>query len=113
MLISSSSKGDGMRLKVAEVLSENLILRDTANMLFDMVEKNDEKEVVLDFEGVRSISRSFAHQYVLRRKSSPKTIKEENVPEEVLKMFRIVSERRQPRHELPPANQPIQLEPQA
>lgn len=99
-----------MRLKVAEVLSENLILRDTANMLFDMVEKTDE-EVVLDFEGVRSISRSFAHQYVLRRKSSRKTIKEENVPEEVLKMFRIVSERRQPKHELPPANQLIQLEP--
>ncbi len=102
-----------MRLKVVEVLSENLFLRDTANMLFDMVEKTDEEEVVLDFEGVRSISRSFAHQYVLRRQASSKTIKEENVPEDVLKMFRIVSERRQPKHELPPANQPIQLELQA
>ena len=101
-----------MRLKVAEVLSENLALRDTANMLFDMVEKTDERGVVIDFEGVRSISRAFAHQYILRRKSSPKRIVEENMPEEVLNMFKIVLERRQPKHELPQANQPIQLEPQ-
>lgn len=99
-----------MRLKLAEVFAENLLLRDTANTLFDTIEKAQDKKVVIDFEGVRSITGAFAHQYILRKRASRKKVIERNVPEEIQRMFEIVSRRWKPsRHSLPPANQPIHL----
>ena len=100
-----------MRVKVAKVLSENLALRSSADMLFNIIEKAHDEEVIIDFQGVRSISRSFAHQYFLRKISSTKKIREENMPEVVLHMFKIVMEKRHPaKHELPLPNQPVRLE---
>ena len=99
-----------MRLKLAEVFAENLLLRDTANTLFDMIEKAQDKKVVIDFEGVRSITGAFAHQYILRKRASRKKVIEQNMPEAVRRMLKIVSNRRKPaKHVLPPANKPIQL----
>ncbi|MEM4273667.1 MAG: STAS-like domain-containing protein [Candidatus Caldarchaeum sp.] len=99
-----------MRLKLAEVFAENLLLRDTANTLFDTIEKAQDEEVVIDFEGVRSITGAFAHQYILRKRASRKKVIEQNMPEPVRRMFKIVSNRRKPaKHVLPPANQPIYL----
>ena len=49
-----------------------------------------ENKMQIDFSDVLSISRSFAHQYVTRRKKSQKRITEINLPENVEKMFRVV-----------------------
>jgi len=66
------------------------MLRGVADSFFDELERIKEDSIVVDFEGVRSISRSFAHQYVLRKRTSTKKIVEANVPENVSKMLRII-----------------------
>jgi len=75
---------------MAEAISPNLMLRGVADAFFDRLERMDVDCLVLDFSGIRSISRSFAHQYILRKKANSKTVREENVPENVSKMLALV-----------------------
>ncbi|MEM0461248.1 MAG: hypothetical protein QW318_03500 [Candidatus Caldarchaeum sp.] len=99
-----------MRLKLVEAYSENLLLRDTADTLFDTIEKTHDEEIVIDYEGVRSITRAFAHQYILRKRMCRKKVIEENMSEEIRQMFEIVSKGRKPaKHVLPPTQPPIYL----
>lgn len=77
-------------IKIAEKLSADLALRNVADSFFNWLESLPDDTLVIDFSGVRSISRSFAHKYVQRKKASHKTINEINVPDNVLKMLRIV-----------------------
>ena len=80
------------RLQIREIVSENLALRDLATEFFDKIDSMKEKEVIIDFKKVRSISRSFAQEYLLRKKESKKKIIEANVPENVKKMFEIINQ---------------------
>ena len=69
---------------------KNLALRNNADILFDSIEKSKEKKVVLDFKDIQFMSRSFAQQYLLRKKRCDKEIKEINIKEDVANMFEIV-----------------------
>jgi hypothetical protein len=73
-----------------ETLSPDLALRDTADSLFDMIEASSADKIMTDFSGIRSITRSFAHQYSIRKKASPKSIVETCVPANVRKMLNAV-----------------------
>jgi len=75
---------------ISEEVSNDLALRDIADALFEDIESLPESEVVIDFSGVTTITRSFAHQYSLRKKSSKKDISEVNMPTNIRKMFDIV-----------------------
>ncbi|MBI2184597.1 MAG: DUF4325 domain-containing protein [Thaumarchaeota archaeon] len=75
---------------MADAIAPNLMLRGVADAFLDRLEKTDSKVIVLDFDGVQSISRSFAHQYTVRKKKTSKEIKETNLPENVSKMLEIV-----------------------
>ncbi|MGH9923607.1 MAG: STAS-like domain-containing protein [Nitrososphaerales archaeon] len=77
-------------INVAEKISTDLALRTVADDLFDWLESLPADRITLDFTGIRSISRSFAHQYVSRKKTSTKQINEINLPDNVAKMFWIV-----------------------
>ncbi len=79
-------------VRMRESVSEDLALRDSANRFFDEIEPYPVAALVVDFTGVKSISRSFAHQYITRKNSSPLTISETNIPQNVENMFRVVSE---------------------
>lgn len=79
-----------MKVNIIDSVSIDLALRDAADSFFDELEKM-EIDVEVDFSNVRSISRSFAHQYMLRKKTSHRRIIELNVPQNVTKMFDIVS----------------------
>ncbi len=81
---------DESMIRIAEKLSSDLALRNVADSFFDWLESLQNNKLTIDFSGVRSISRSFAHQYVLRKKSTRKIINEINVPNNVSKMLRIV-----------------------
>ena len=70
-----------------DMLSPDLALRDTADRLFDTVEDSPDKKIVMDFSKVRSVTRSFAHQYSIRKKASSKSIVEKAVPVNIRKMF--------------------------
>ena len=71
-------------------VTKNLVLRINANFLFEAIEKSKTKIVKLDFKGIKSMSRSFAQQYLENKEHSSKIIKEINVPADVAKMFKLV-----------------------
>ena len=75
------------RLFLADIISPRLFLRDTAARLFSDINKVSDNRVILDFTSVESISRSFAHEYLLRKKQSKKEITEDHLPINVVKMF--------------------------
>ncbi len=77
-------------VSIVERASADLALRNVANSFFDWLENLQADKVIVDFAGVRSISRSFAHEYVKRKKSSQKSISEVRVPVNVTKMLRII-----------------------
>jgi hypothetical protein len=81
-------------INVADVLSANLALRQTAARFLLYVEGLPDSEVILDFSDVRTISRSFAHEYCQRKRDLHRRIKEANVSPEVAKMFAVVKEAR-------------------
>jgi hypothetical protein len=79
------------------MLTSNLALRETAEKLISHAEGLPNSEVVLDFSGVRTITRSFAHEYCLRKRVASKRISETNVPTEVAKMFAVIQNARMKR----------------
>jgi STAS-like domain of unknown function (DUF4325) len=91
-------QGKGMMeeraIQIRKEASSDLALRNIADSFFDKVETMPEQKIQIDFSNVFSITRSFAHQYILRRKKSQKIITEINVPENVEKMFRILDNTR-------------------
>ena len=78
-------------IKISEILSKDLALRDNADDLFEKINKLKDKEVIIDFRNVKSITRSFAHQYKENKACSKKLILEENIPLNISKMFKVVS----------------------
>ncbi len=50
----------------------------------------DAPMVIIDFEGVKTITRSFAHEYLQRKKASKKPVEERNVPSNVQRMMETV-----------------------
>ncbi|MGC8656267.1 MAG: hypothetical protein ACP5RS_02730 [Thermoplasmata archaeon] len=81
-----------MKIKISEVIGPDLATRKGCDNLFDMIEKSQEKNFVIDFSGVISISRSFAHQYTKRKQLSSKTISEVEVSDMVRKMMDLVKQ---------------------
>ncbi len=79
------------RIKVTSVLSEDLMMRISAEDLIGMVERQPGAEVVLDFDGVKSCTRSFADEYYVRRAASSKTIREVNLPTCVYQLLMVVA----------------------
>lgn len=79
---------------IKQAVSADLALRNRADSLFDDIKNLHASEIIIDFSEVKSISRSFAHQYQVRKQSSRKKISEVHVPEHVAKMFRVVKNAR-------------------
>ncbi len=77
-------------IKVASMLTPNLALRETAAKLVSYVEGLPNPEIVLDFSEVKTMTRSFAHEYCSMKKHARKRLIEANVPPEVSKMFAVV-----------------------
>lgn len=74
-------------VSIASAISQDLALRDIAGGFFNDLERRREDRIVVDFSGVKTISRSFAHEYQTRKKCSSKAVIEVNVPDNVGKMF--------------------------
>ena len=78
-------------VRICEEISSHLILRDQTDLFFEKLNTKSEENIVIDFSNVVLISRSFADQYILRKARSHKRIAECNLPENVQKMFQIVT----------------------
>lgn len=79
-----------MIVKISEVVGPDLATRNGCDNLFRKLEQISETEISLDFSGVSSIGRSFAHQYIINKSSSIKTIREVNIPSSVEQMLEFV-----------------------
>jgi hypothetical protein len=84
-------------LALRDELSSNLAFRDSANRLFEHIDSLNKASIVVDFSGVESITRSFAHQYILNKNRSNKQIVERGVPSEIKPVFDLVERQRQDR----------------
>lgn|SRR3989338_2362539 len=82
------------KVLVSELIAPDLALRSSAERLFDLVESSEFGEVVLDFKHVRSVTRSFAHEYLKRKKESAVKVVEANVSREVKAMLEFVQKSR-------------------
>ena len=83
-----------VKIQIDKYIAVDLALRNSADKFFDSLDLLEQDKIIIDFKCVKSISRSFAHQYYLRKNMSKKTIREVNVPVDVKKMLKIVSEPR-------------------
>ena len=79
-------------INMAEMLTPNLALRETAAKFISYVEGLPNSEIILDFSGVRTITRSFAHEYSTRKRNLHRRITETNVSPDVAKMFAVVQD---------------------
>jgi len=59
-------------------------------MFFDQLEFFPEDQLMIDFRSVKTMSRSFAQEYVTRRRHFQKTISEINLPANISRMFQVV-----------------------
>ncbi|NQE46590.1 hypothetical protein C5S31_11270 [ANME-1 cluster archaeon GoMg2] len=80
-------------LRIADRISENLAFRDSVDNLFSYIASLEETNIIIDFLGIKSITGSFAHQYVINKKKAIKHITERNIPLDVKKMFELVERR--------------------
>jgi len=69
------------------------MLRNSANELFKYISNIEDKDIVIDFKKIRSITRAFAHQYLKNKLKSQKNITDINVPSQIKPMFDIVKDK--------------------
>ena len=81
---------DTATLLLKNRVSEDLSLRNMVSNIFQAAEFQSRDAVVIDFTGIKSISRSFAHEYRQHKAEQKCEIYETNVPLNISKMFEIV-----------------------
>jgi hypothetical protein len=74
--------------------SSNLAFRHSADDLFEYINSLSTQQVVIDFSGIKSITRSFAHQYIVNKIKSDKQIAECEIPLKIKPMFELVERQR-------------------
>ena len=77
-------------LVLKDRVSEDLSLRNMVSNIFKAKEFQTAKEVLIDFTGIKSISRSFAHEYLQYKAKQQCEVFEVNIPSDIKKMFEIV-----------------------
>ena len=80
-------------LPIKDVISPDLALRNSAEYLFKVIDRLSDDRITVDFTGVKSITRSFADEYLNRKKSSKKMIIEINVSDVVTQMFDVIEKK--------------------
>jgi len=82
---------DVKTIRLKDAIAHNLAFRHSADRLFDCIDSLENTNVVIDFCGVYTASRSFMHQFLRRlERSDNRNIHCVNVPESVEKMLGMV-----------------------
>lgn len=95
-------------LLLKDMASENLSLRNMAVNVFNAREFQGNGKVLVDFTGIVSISRSFAHEYLVNKEKQSCEVVDVNVPPNIGRMFEVVKNS-QEKPELVKATTPIEL----
>jgi hypothetical protein len=78
------------RIMVKNYLIGGLCLRMYAKKIYEDIEKSNHQNISLDFEGIKYLSRSFAHQLLIDKKKSDKEITYINISSEIKTMLDVV-----------------------
>lgn len=65
-------------------------MRASCDKLFDYIESLPAEHIIVDFSGFNTASRSFIHQYLLRKEKSSKKIEEINLSPTIEGLFGVV-----------------------
>ncbi len=84
-----------MTLSLQQRLSSNLAFRHSVDDLFEYINSLSAQKIMIDFSGIESITRSFAHQYIVNKTKSDKQIIECKIPLKIKPMFELVERQRQ------------------
>lgn len=79
-------------IKVKEKIADNLATRNSADMLFDYINSQKQKTITLDFKSVQFATRSFMHEYSLKKLDTKKKIIEKNMSKDLKKMLKVAAE---------------------
>ncbi|MDD3999647.1 MAG: DUF4325 domain-containing protein [Bacilli bacterium] len=84
----SASSSEITSIKIKDQIDKNLSLRIYANDFFEFIESLDQKEIVIDFDGIISASRSFAQEFFNLMKNTDKNISLINQSEDIKAVFK-------------------------
>ena len=79
-----------MIIKIKDEINTALDFNQSATELIDKINRINELDFIIDFEGVFFISMSFAQAYYASKKRSPKNITEINLSDDVKPMMKMV-----------------------
>ena len=79
------------RIYIKDIIGQHLALRHLADKLFDYIDSLKDTDVIVDFYGVHTTSRSFMQQFLYRLKNSDSHITCINESENIRKMADIVN----------------------
>lgn len=78
-----------LKIHLKRTIAPYLAFRASADRLFDKIESDPRNSVVVDFSGIETITRSFAHQYAIRKQASRKTISEIRITRKIKAVMRL------------------------
>lgn len=81
---------DCVEIKIEESINCNLGMNSSARNLFKELNNSPAENITIDFSDVIFMSRSFTQEYLFQKMNSDKNIVEENVPEDIKRMFEVV-----------------------
>ncbi len=81
---------DNITINLEEKFSKKLGVGPTAKKLFQEI--NQKSEVILNFENIEFMSRSFAQEYVFQKYNSDMNINEINMNESIKQLLNVVEE---------------------
>ncbi len=97
------------KIVVSEEVSRFPALRNSADMIFELVESSPHEEVIIDFSNVECVTASFAHQFINNLKRCNKKVRMINMNENVRKIFQIVENRKSLRAPIHPKKEEIPI----
>lgn len=86
----TTSNNERKNVPLAKQFSNYLLLRKTANELFEFINNANADEIIIDFNNIQAVSRAFTHQYILNKKKSNKSIIDVNISPSVEPMFKLI-----------------------
>lgn len=81
---------DCVKINIEEIIHSNLGMNSSARNLFKELNNSPADNITIDFSNVIFMSRSFTQEYLFQKLNSHKHIIEQNVPDNVQKMFDVV-----------------------
>ena len=78
------------KIQLVKVIAKNLLFRGSADELFNQINNFEISEIIIDFQQIQSITRSFAQQYLKNKEQSKKKIIDVNITPTIKKMFELI-----------------------